>query len=86
MQVVEEEDDQTLAARLFQQSHYGGIEEVALGIWIGGLGRGQLAQTLTESGHHTGQLPAMARHMGSEQLFVGVSHQLREGLVERTIR
>ena len=86
VQVVEHEDDRTLPARLLQQSHHGRIEEVALGVWIGGLGRRQLPQTLTEGGHHAGQLPAMAGHMGSEQLFVDVSDEMREGLLERTIR
>ena len=76
MEVVEEEDDRTLAARLLQQSHHGGIEEVALGIRIGGLGRWQLAQTLTEGGHHASQLAAVVGHMGSEQLFVDVSHEV----------
>ncbi len=86
VQVVEQEDDRTLAARLLQQSHHGGIEEVALGVWISGLERREIAEALTDGGHHASQLPAMAGHMGSEQLFVGVGHQMREGLVERTIR
>ena len=37
VQVVEHEDDRTLAAGRLEKTHHGGIEEVALGVGVGGL-------------------------------------------------
>ena len=67
---------------LAEQPDHGAVEEVALGVGIGALGRGQFPQPLSKGGDDPGELGAMAVDMGAQRLFGCVGHVVAEGLDE----
>ena len=59
VQVIEHQEHRSLDARHLQEADSGRIQEVALGVGIGALGRRKIPQSLLEGGHQADKLAAM---------------------------
>ncbi len=61
------------------------VEEVTLGVGIGALGRGQVAQTLAQRGDDPGELGSEGLHVGAQRLLGCVGDVVGEGFDEGTV-
>ena len=81
LEVVEHEQDRCLLGHLGEHSVHRGIQEVAVGIGVGGRGR-ELGEPPLQAGQQAHEACSVAVDVGLQVRFVGVRHVVTQGLHE----
>ena len=84
--VLQHEQHRRAPADRREQVREGGVQEMALGVRVGGAGRRQAADEVGQVGEEARQLAAPRPEVGSQRRRVAAAHERVEGLHERPVR